>query len=230
MDDLMDRIMRKELSPGSKLPSENEFAKEYKVPRMTARNALTKLEERGYIYSLQGKGRYLKEKSLKIQLPLTGDTSFTEKMMKMGYDLRTENIYFEKIAYNERIYEVLHANETDAVYQIGRLRYIDEEPIAIHYSFVKEVNFPEIKKDGPRILSMFAYYREHGIGNFTSNNTILSVTFPTSQEQKLLACKSMVPLLVVETDCVAPETNRVLEYTKILYRSDSFQYDISANS
>ncbi|MER2173024.1 MAG: winged helix-turn-helix domain-containing protein, partial [Psychrobacillus psychrodurans] len=75
IDDIMHLIVSKSIEHGEKLPSENEFAKRYKVPRMTVRNALTKLEERGYIYSKQGKGRYLKEESMQIQLHLTGKTS-----------------------------------------------------------------------------------------------------------------------------------------------------------
>nr|WP_231514808.1 GntR family transcriptional regulator [Oceanobacillus salinisoli] len=230
IEDLMKRIVMKEMAPGSKLPSENELVDTYQVPRMTVRNALTKLEERGYIYSKQGKGRYLKEKSIQIQLPLTGKTSFTEKMEKMNYDLRTENICCQKIIYDPKIYQILHADKNDAVYQIGRLRYINEEPIAIHYSFVSEAKFPKIKDDGPMIFSMFSYYRNHGIQQFASTKTLLSITFPTSKEQQLLSCKSMVPLIVVESDCIDAQTKKVLEHTKILYRSDRFKYDITVDS
>lgn len=227
IDDLMNQIMKKELKPGAKLPSENDLVETYQVTRMTVRNALTKLEERGYIYSVHGKGRFLKEEALQIQLPLTGKTSFSEKMKSMGYNYRSENVDFTRIPYDPKIYHKLAASEGDAVYRIGRLRYINNEPIAIHYSYVKETTFPNIQKDGAQIESMFAYYREQGFSAFASNQTLLSITFPTIQEQKLLHCKSMVPLLVVETDSYAPETNQVLEYTKIIYRSDRFKYDIT---
>ncbi|GAA0305934.1 GntR family transcriptional regulator [Gracilibacillus halotolerans] len=229
IDDIMNRMIQKELQPGEKLPSENKLADKYRVPRITVRNALLKLEDRGHIYSVQGKGRYLKEESIQVQLPLTGSTSFTEKMESMGYDYCTKNIDFTLVPYNSKIYSHLQASESDIVYRIGRIRYINKEPIAIHYSYVKEVTFPTIQKDGPNINSMFAYYRKHGINEFTSKQTLLSVTFPTLEEQKLLACKSMVPLMVVETDSVDKETDILLEYTKIIYRSDRFKYDITIN-
>ncbi|RDW15852.1 GntR family transcriptional regulator [Oceanobacillus arenosus] len=227
MDDMMDRIVKRKLSPGEKLPSENELADEYRVPRMTVRNALTKFEERGYIYSKQGKGRYVKEASIPIQLSLTGRISFTDKMNQMGYDLMTSNIYCEKMDYEMEVYQKLNADEHDSVYRIGRLRYINGEPIAIHNSYVNESSFPEIKEDGPEIESMFAYYRKQGFSDFTSRKTMLSITFPTSKEQQLLSCKSMVPLIKVESDCIDIESKQVLEHTKILYRSDKFKYDIT---
>ncbi|MEK4484231.1 GntR family transcriptional regulator [Psychrobacillus sp. FSL H8-0484] len=227
IDDIMHRIVSKTMEHGEKLPSENELAKKYRVPRMTVRNALTKLEERGYIFSVQGKGRYLKEKSIPIQLHLTGKTSFTDKMKQAGYELKTENNVCEKIVYNEHIYRSLNSDEEEDVYKVGRLRYINGEPMAIHYSFVSKKMFPEIAEDGPTIESMFAYYRNFGYKEFTSKKSMLSITFPTSEEQKLLSCKSMVPLIIVESDCIDVNTNKILEHTKILYRSDKFKYDIT---
>lgn len=227
IDDILHRIVSRSIEHGKKLPSENDLAKKYKVPRITVRNALTKLEERGYIYSKQGKGRYLKEESIQIQLHLTGKTSFTDKMKQAGYKLKTENIICEKIAYNEQIYNSLNMEEDVDVYKVGRIRYINGEPIAIHYSFVSKKMFPEIMEDGPKIESMFAYFRDLGYKKFTSKKSLLSITFPTSDEQQLLSCKSMVPLIVVENDCIDVASNKVLEHTKILYRSDKFKYDIS---
>ncbi|WP_263298606.1 GntR family transcriptional regulator [Planococcus sp. 4-30] len=227
MDELMEKIASKKFSAGEKLPSENKLADRYGVPRMTVRAALTRLEERGYIYSKQGKGRFLKEESTQIQLHLTGKISFTEKMEQAGYDLETRLISCEKIRYDEKIYKSLACGSGDSVYKVSRSRFIDGQPMAIHKSFVSEKMFPEIKTEGPDIRSMFAYYRKHGHTEFANNKTLLSISFPTSTEQQLLQCKSMVPLIMVESDCIDAATGDVLEHTKILYRSDKFKYDIT---
>ncbi|WP_059103107.1 GntR family transcriptional regulator [Shouchella shacheensis] len=227
IDHIMEKIISKSIEPEEKLPSENKLAQKYDVPRMTARKALTILEERGYIYSKQGKGRFLKQASRPIQLNLTGNTSFTDKMKQAGYDLTTTTMYCEPIAYDKKVFDLLQAGVNDSIYKIGRLRYIDREPIAIHQSFVSEAKFPTISDEGPGIVSMFDYYRSLGYKAFTSNQTFLSITFPTSDEQQQLVCGSMVPLIVVESDCLDAETNERLEHTKILYRSDKFKYDIT---
>ncbi|WP_461179039.1 GntR family transcriptional regulator [Virgibacillus ainsalahensis] len=227
IDDMMQEIVSKSMETGDKLPSENELAEKYQVPRMTVRNSLTKLEEQGIIYSRQGKGRYVKEKSLKIQLHLTGKTSFTDKMKESGYRLVTRNISCDKINYDEKIYHILDADERDSVYKIARLRYINDEPIAVHNSYVRAATFPGIVEDGRKIESMFAYYRRLGYINFTSNKTLLSVTFPTFDEQQLLSCNRLEPLLVIESDCMDADSGDVLEHTKIVYRSDKFKYDIT---
>ncbi|WP_228275623.1 GntR family transcriptional regulator [Gracilibacillus oryzae] len=229
VDELMEQITTKKLLPGAKLPSENQLADKYKVPRFTIREAFNKLEERGYIYSEQGKGRYLKEESVSVQMSLSSKTSFTEKMNALGYDHCTQNISCTPIDYDPVIYETLSAEKSESVYQIGRLRLINGEPIAIHYSYVKEAQFPSIGDDGPAVLSMFRYYRAHGIQQFSSRKSLLNVTFPTSREQKLLHCGSMVPLIEIVSDSINAENGNVLEYTRILYRSDKFKYDITSD-
>lgn len=227
LDELMGKIASKQFKAGEKLPSENELADQYGVPRMTVRAALTKLEERGYILSKQGKGRFLKEESAQIQLHLTGKVSFTEKMEQAGYDLETRLIDCEKISYDEKIYSFLECNADESVYKVSRIRFIDGQPIAIHNSYVSEKMFPVIAIEGLKIRSMFAYYRQHGHTEFAGSKTLLSIVFPTSAEQQLLQCKSMVPLLMVENDCIDATTGKVLEHTRILYRSDKFKYDIT---
>lgn len=227
VDEIREQIVAKSLGPGEKLPSENELADKHRIPRMTVRNALLKLEEQGVIYSEHGKGRYVKERSIQIQLHLTGKISFTDKLKQSGYDLTTRNMCCEKIGYDPKIYQILRAEADDAIYKIGRLRYIDKEPIAIHQSFVNEDRFPSIAEDGSEIKSMFAYYRKHGLKKFASNKSLLSITFPTSYEKELLSCNSLVPLIMVESDCIDVDSGNVLEHTKILYRSDMFKYDIT---
>src|SRR5699024_11325096 len=122
---------------------------------MTGRNAIEKMEQREYIYTKQGKGRYLKEKSMQIELHLTGKSSFADKMKQLGYDLKTSNIYCEQISYDPKIYQMLDVSEDDKVYKSGRIRYIDDEPIALNMSFVSDTRFPKIIEDGPTIDSMF---------------------------------------------------------------------------
>ncbi|PIC99000.1 GntR family transcriptional regulator [Sporosarcina sp. P29] len=230
MDELMEQIVSKTFTYGERLPSENILAKKHNVPRMTVRKALTKLEERGFIYSKQGKGRFLKEQAIQIQLSLTAGTSFTEKMKALGYELETRTIACEQITYDEHMFQALETRRTDDIYKIGRLRLIDGEPIAIHYSFVSAKTIPSITEDCFEIQSMFAYYRKLGYSQFDSRKSLLSITFPTAGEQQLLSCNSMVPLIMVESDCVDQKTAKVLEYTKVLYRSDKFKYDITMNS
>src|SRR5699024_2123850 len=100
IDELMHQIVSNVWEPGDKLPSENKLIEKYCVTRIKVRNTKEKLEQRRNNNSKQRKGQYMKEKSMKIELHLTGKSIFTDKMKQLGYDLKTSNIYCEQISYD----------------------------------------------------------------------------------------------------------------------------------
>ncbi|WP_163581312.1 GntR family transcriptional regulator [Gracilibacillus saliphilus] len=227
LDDLMKKIIDEKFHENEKLPSENELAEQYRVPRATVRKSLAKLEERGFIYSQQGVGRYVKNESFRVELNLNGKASFTDKMKQSGHQLITENLGCEQIQFDQKIYDRLSADREDNIYKIKRLRVIKNEPIAIHISYINQKVFPDIEQDGSSVQSIFAYYKERGYTELINGYSLLSVTFPTLKEQQLLACKSMEPLIMVESNCLDASSDKVLEHTKVLYRSNKFKYNIS---
>ncbi|WP_308892236.1 GntR family transcriptional regulator [Candidatus Desulfosporosinus nitrosoreducens] len=226
VDKLMFLISSGKYSAHDRLPSENEIAGKYKVPRITARKAYERLEELGYIYKKQGKGSYVKDRSRHIELVLSGDVSFSRKMLEKGYNFQSNTIFCKEIGYNKKIYTCLENKEGDRVFKIGRLRYIDQQPIALHISYVAKSVFADIDLVGANISSMFDYYSSKGYREFSSKPSVLSVSFPTESQRKLLDCPHLIPLLVLESGCMEKMSGRVLEYTKIFYRSDCFSYVI----
>lgn len=226
MDHLIASIQSGKYDPDDKLPSENELADQFKVPRMTARKAYERLQELGYIYSKQGKGSFVQDRNLRIPLTLSGGKSFSKKMNELGFNYQSKNIFCERIESNHKIYELLGILEDDCVYKIGRLRIIDGRPIALHISYVAESLFPQIGSVGAGITSMFEFYESQGYHDFQSTETMLRLTYATKYERELLSCSSLVPLLVMESECTDGVTGRTLEYSKIMYRGDLFTYVI----
>ncbi len=67
VDDILQRLQTKELSVGSKLPSERELAKHFSISRASVREALSILKSLGLIDIKQGDGAFIKAFTL---LPL----------------------------------------------------------------------------------------------------------------------------------------------------------------
>lgn len=209
-----------------KLPSENSLAEKYGVSRIVIRRAYERLEDMQYVYSFQGKGRYLRPRLKKINLVLNGDESFTEKVSQQGYEVRTENLFCQPIGYNKRIYDMLNIPETARVYKIARLRLIEEWPVAAHISYLSETIFKDISIEGKQITSIFEYYRSKEYKKFICGDSTLSVSIPSSNERKLLQCTTSIPLITVASNCMDKETRQILEVTTIKYRSDCFKYTV----
>ncbi|EKN65916.1 GntR family transcriptional regulator [Neobacillus bataviensis LMG 21833] len=226
VDEMIADIQSGKYEQEEKLPSENELADQYLVPRITIRKAYERLQELGYIYSKQGKGSFVKDRKKQIPLMLSGNVSFSKKMSEMGYPFETRAIFCEKTDYNKGIFQFLGVDKMDKVFKIGRLRLVDQTPVALHISFVAQSVFQDIEAEGRDITSMFDYYHKRGFSEFTSASSTLSVKFPSKFEREVLGCSSLVPLLVLESGCLDQVTGTVLECTKIIYRSDRFTYGI----
>ncbi len=106
--DIVDKLVTKILSgrykAHDKLPSENEVAEKYQVTRITARKAYERLAELGYVYKKQGKGSYVKDRLKQIELVISGDVSFSRKMINKGYNFRSQNIFCREIKFNENLH------------------------------------------------------------------------------------------------------------------------------
>ncbi|MBN2735900.1 MAG: GntR family transcriptional regulator [Spirochaetales bacterium] len=226
LDVIVSDIIQGLYKPGDKLPSENFLAEKYSTPRIKIRKAYEILEDMGYIYSRQGKGRFLRPKHSKMELVINGNESFTQKARTQGLDLKTINIISQKIEYNNKIFKVLNAEKNEDVYHIKLLRIINKNPVAIHSSFIKGRLVPEIGVVKEKILSMYDFLKKSGFSKLESEKTIMSVTLPTLHEQELLCCSPLVPLILFESKTIDGQ-KQILLYSKILYRSDSFQYVIN---
>lgn len=224
LDDLVESIIAEEYEPDMKLPSESDLVAKHKVSRHNVRKAYNRLEEMGYIYSVKGKGRYYKSKHDKILLFLAGDISFTEKMNNMNYDLKTENIRFKEIKNGNKIKRRMNLEDQDKIFKISRLRIINQIPSAIHISYVSNKYLKNIQFEGPNIKSMFKYYKENGYSDFYFKESVLQSLLPTKFEREILQCPSLVPIMLLESQCIDKKTDRILEITKIIYRGDRFMY------
>ncbi len=223
-EDLAYQIQSHQFAKDEKLPSEYELAEKYGVTRITIRNIYVTLREMGLIYSKQGIGHFVLGKIGNIEIPQKGRGSFTEKMREQDIPCETINIFCKPVLYSKNIFARLKADENEAVYCICRLRLLYKVPAAIHFSYLSKTRFPSIDREGPLITSIFDYYRQQGYRDFLDSAVTLSTSFPTRQEKTWLQCGSLVPLLVMVSDCIDADSMEILETTRVIYRSDIFQH------
>ncbi|MDA8424688.1 MAG: GntR family transcriptional regulator [Treponema sp.] len=220
------RLRRIENEKSSKLPSEHELASRFSVPRMTIRGAYLKLEDMGLVYSQQGKGRFAALPRKTIELSLSGETSFTDKMRESGIALETRLVACGFVKMKPRVWSALGATLEDRVFRLGRLRIVDGMAVAIHFSYLKIADFPDLLLRSQSFPSIFAYFREKGFCRFTSSGATLGVKFPSDKEARFLQVGHFVPLLSCESDTLDEESGKVLQFSRILYRGDAFLYRI----
>ena len=206
-----------------RLPSENEIARRFNISRYSVRSLYDNLEEMGLLVSKQGVGRFPNKDKPEIHLSMNS-ISFTKKMQAQNIPFVTKNLGVEKIQGPDIQYFHKLGLEGD-IYGIKRLRILHNHPAAIHASYISSNRFPNIEEEGNKITSISQYYQDKGIAKLDSPQTKISIKFPTSQDMKILECKSLVPLLLANS-IVYDKEGKVLEVTEIKYRSDIFEYII----
>ncbi|WP_332650040.1 GntR family transcriptional regulator [Lysinibacillus sp. 54212] len=208
-----------------KMPSEYTLVEMFGVPRIKVRNVYTLLEKMGFIYSKKGIGRFLRHQQKPLEVVMSGDISFSEKMLNHTTNYKSIVTKIEQVSKDHAIFSKPYVTG-GTLYLIERLRFIDGEQAAIHRSYVVAENMPEVKQVNNRLTSMYQFYKQHGVNQFRSSFSQLSVTFPNELDRTLLDCEILVPLVKVESDNWDEERNVLLEYTEILYRTDRFYFQI----
>jgi len=115
---------------GTQIPTEAELMDRFSVSRMTVNKALSALRSSGYIYSVRGKGTFVKKEL--VHKSLNKLTSFTEEMRSRGITpiTKTLEIAYTSVGFEEEKAE-LELQPEMPVYKIVRVRYFEDRPIAL---------------------------------------------------------------------------------------------------
>lgn len=225
-DIIREKIESGEWKPHQVIPSENELSKIYGISRMTARSVVSEFVREGMLYRVQGKGTFVVEP--KITAPPLSYKGIREQLEQMGYQTATKLLSTKKIACTESIAKKLEIPEGSKVHVLERLRFVKEQPLSIHTSFIPAQYCKDLEsKDFVGEQLCVILDKEYGLKSHKVIETLES-TLAREKEAKLLSIKVGYPLLLLEDLIYDPE-GKPFEYTKVLFRGDkikiSLQYE-----
>ncbi|WP_413375274.1 trehalose operon repressor [Alkalihalobacillus sp. 1P02AB] len=202
------------------LPSEHELVESFQASRETIRKALKLLSEHGFIQKIQGKGSLVLNNP-KIQFPVTGLVSFKELAKSIGNKSKTEVISLEDKPIIEPLLDgAFHPNER--VWEIIRVRQIDDENIILDKDFLLKSHVPMITKE----------QCEHSIYQYVENELGLAISFAkkeitvenvTEEDKSLLDLEGFSNIVVVRS-LVYLEDASLFQYTESRHRTDKFRF------
>lgn len=219
---LIARISAGEWESGDLIPSEVKLMEEFKVSRTTIRQAITVLVQEGLLEKRQGRGTTVK--SLKLTGSLGRLTGFAEEIMERGYVPKSQLL---KAEYRKDLFiekKNLNIPADGEVLSIHRLRFIDDEPIAIEKtSWPKYIGDILLQHD----LSGAKYYQileENKMYLKNANETIAAIN-ATPYEAELLGVSPGTALLQMKRLSYGVN-DEPIEFTVTKFRSDLYQYKI----
>ncbi|WP_160495733.1 GntR family transcriptional regulator [Paenibacillus dendrobii] len=135
---IVEQIRSENWKPMSRIPSENELADQFGVSRITVKNALADLVERGVIYRMQGKGTFVSERKDEDLFSL--GTSGAETLLKntVGFLLpRLDNRFTANLlsgiedALSDKGYHLLFSKTNDSQeHEIRKIREMKHAGVA----------------------------------------------------------------------------------------------------
>lgn len=127
---LRERINRGDIAPGERLPSETELAKMFGISRPVVRQALDLLEREEFVYRVQGRGTFVttgrfRSRVMEVALGPESDT------VRFRSRLRTRILRSAVEVPTLATARELGLRPGDEVVHLRRIRYFDNEPLAI---------------------------------------------------------------------------------------------------
>lgn len=222
---LKELILAGRLEPGRLIEDEVSMARRLKVSRPTTRRALRDLVARGLLTRRRGVGTRVTP--MHVRRPL-GLTSLNDDLVDAGFTPRTEVLSYEVMLAGEQEARDLHTGIGSEVVRTTRLRYIDDEPLAI---------LTNLLPSGDRTPSVTQLTRQglydslavHGIRPVMAQQSI-GARLASARESHLLALDEGSAVLVMERTAFDKE-GTVIEYGNHVYNCGmySFQFNLVAD-
>ena len=219
---LRQKIEDGEWEPRSPIPSERQLEVLYNISRTTIRESIHSLIQQGYLYREHGRGTFVSPR--KLQKGLMDLTSFSEDLVKRGMIPGQIIRSLARVVPPPRVLQRLELPAGSTVYRIERVRLGDGSPIGLQTSYLaldpnQEITMQEMTEAG----SLYRILMEKFHIIPTEADETLEVTLATPEEAALLEVASAAPLLLNER-VLFSQDRRPVEFVKILYRGDRYQY------
>ena len=215
-------ILDKEFQTGEKIPSENKLAENFKVSRLTVRQAISQLVQEGFLVSKRGEGTFVTRNQHLISSFGLEFTGFMDDLFYQISKSKTESARTARIVVPRSIKEKLELDKEEAV-QIKRVRFLEGK------SFAYTVNYLPLEIGG-RIDEKLLYKKsllqiiEQDLGiQLTEAFQTIQASFADQDVADQLGIASGSPILFVER-IMYSERGKPVEVVQSSYRGDLYKY------
>ncbi len=194
-DDIINKIQMSEYRANQVLPSENELCKIYNVSRITVRKALDELIHEDILYSIKGKGSFVKEKATE---GLSKIYSFTEAITFLGGEPSKKVISFEIEKPNDVTKEKMNLDDNDKVYVIKTLYFANETPYCINHAILCAKYFENLGYFDLNNNSLYEVLKNFYKLSHTRAKQVISATIGDEHINNSLGFNEPKPLLKIQ--------------------------------
>ncbi len=221
-NDLKNKIFSGQYKTGDMLPSERELIEIYKVSRLTAREAVSRLANQGLVEKIQGKGTYVSTPQRESRMGSL--FSGGEEILMRYYEITTKVLDLRIMVPDAIVSKNLNLQgEKEEVVYLERLRYANNNPVALIKSYLPHTSVPNLEKVDFTNKSLYKTLEESYRMQLYDANEIIEAVKANERSAGLLEIKRGTALLFNHRT-VRLLDRSIIEYETVMYRSDIYKY------
>lgn len=210
--------------PGTRLENEMVLAERLGLSRPTMRKAMEYLVDRGLLVRRRGVGTQVVQPKVRRPVALS---SLFDDLRAAGQAPRTEVLGLHLGVPPEHVREALGTEPGTHVYTLRRLRFTDDEPLAIMTNYVP-ADVVALDEEQLSTHGLYDLLRAGGVRLTIASQTI-GARSAKAAEARLLGERSGAPLLTM-TRTAYDEEGRAVEFGSHLYRASRYSFSLTLTS
>ena len=200
---LTEEIARAIWKPGAALPSEPALAQRFGVSRMTVRQALRDLSERGLVLRQRGKATRVALRP--IERTIGRFYTFAAEMEQLGRAHRSRVVQVGLAPPTAAMRAALALEEGERVARITLLRVLDEEPLLLETAAFRAALLPVVRQPAVAHRSLYDLLEEAGTVITRATERIRPIALPRAAARALMA-RAGSPAFAIERTSYAGDT------------------------
>lgn len=144
-NEIENNIYSNDLPQGTKLPTVEALASEYKVSKSTIVKAVESLVSKGLVYQLQGSGIFVRRRNRNGYIDLNITQGFTTSLKE--FNITSKVLDFDLIRADEEIAKLIECDVNDEAYFVKRIRYINDEIMCYEEAYYKKSIVPYLTEE-----------------------------------------------------------------------------------
>ncbi|MFB9376816.1 GntR family transcriptional regulator [Kineococcus gynurae] len=209
------------LPPGSRLDNEIHLADRLGLSRPTMRRAIQSLVDKGLLVRKRGVGTQVVHGQVTRPVELT---SLHDDLSSHGQAPTTRVLQHEVLSASDEVAAVLALSAGARVLHVRRLRYSQDEPLAIMENWLPEP-FVDITAEQLEERGLYQMLRSRGVGMRVARQRI-GARRGTAEECTLLGERRASPLLTAERT-THDDSGRVVEFGRHVYRASHYAFEVT---
>lgn len=219
---ILNEIKDKNLKENDKILTEREYCEKYNLSRATVRQAIGYLEQKGYIYKIQGRGTFVSSRLMKQKL--LKFYSFTEEMKKQGKKPQSKILSFKRKKADEKISKELNIVANSEVYELIRLRIADDEVVMYEKTYLPVTRLEDLTKKELLKEPLYDILQNKYNIIFTKAMERFSVHSADKKLSEILLIPEKSPLMKLQRRTYVGM--EIIEYTVSYLRGDRFEFEV----